>query len=148
MTSCEFAGRELEWFDTVKAIDSWVNEQGNVECAPLFPSNRGGPLSRDAVECIVAKHCRAASETCPSLREKKVTPHSLRHSAAMTLLNHDVGCTVIALWLGHESVETTQVYLHADLRIKEKAMEKTRPVGTAPGRFKPDNTLLAFLKSL
>ena len=112
------------------------------------PSNRGGPLSRDAVERIVAKHCRVASETCPTLKGKKVTPHALRHAAAMALLNEGVGRTVIALWLGHESAETTQVYLHADLRIKEKAMEKTRPVGVAPGRFKPDNTLLAFLKSL
>ena len=129
-------------------IEPWINEQGNVANAPLFPSNRGGPLSRDAVERIVAKHCRVASETCPSLGEKKVTPHSLRHSAAMALLNEGITCTVIALWLGHESAETTQVYLHADLRIKEKAMEKTRPVGVAPGRFTPDNTLLGFLKSL
>ena len=134
--------------DTVKVIEAWINEQGNVETAPLFPSNRGGPLSRDAVEHIVAKHCRVASETCPSLGEKKVTPHSLRHGTAMTLLHQGVGCTVIALWLGHESVETTQVYLHADLRIKEKAMVKTRPVGVKPGRFKPDSTLLGFLKSL
>ena len=134
--------------DTVKVIEAWINEQGNVENTPLFPSNRGGPLSRDAVGCIVARHCRVAAQTCPSLGEKKVTPHSLRHGAAMALLHEGVGCTVIALWLGHESVETTQVYLHADLRIKEKAMEKTRPVGVEPGRFKPDNTLLAFLKSL
>ena len=94
------------------------------------------------------EHCRVASQTCPSLGGKKVTPHSLRHSAAMALLHEGAGCTVIALWLGHESVETTQVYLHADLRIKEKAMEKTRPIGVEPGRFKPDNNLLAFLKSL
>ena len=134
--------------DTVKVIEAWINEQGNVANASLFPSNRGGPLSRDAVERIVAKHCRTAAETCPSLGEKKVTPHGLRHSAAMALLHRDIGCTVIALWLGHESVETTQVYLHADLRLKEKAMETTRPVGVEPGRFKPDNALLTFLKSL
>ena len=134
--------------DTVKVLGAWINEQGNLENAPLLPSNRGGPLSRDAVERIVARHCRAASETCPSLRDKKVTPHSLRHGAAMALLHQGVGCTVIALWLGHESVETTQIYLHSDLRLKEKAMEKTRPVGVKPGRFKPDDTLLGFLKSL
>ena len=134
--------------DTVKVIEAWINEQANVANAPLFPSNRGGPLSRDAVERIVAKHCRTAAETCPSLGEKKVTPHGLRHGAAMALLHRDIGCTVIALWLGHESVETTQVYLHADLRLKEKAMETTRPVGVETGRFKPDNTLLGFLKSL
>ena len=134
--------------DTVKVLETWINEQGNVENAPLFPSNRGGPLSRDAVERIVAKHCRTASKICPTLREKRVTPHSLRHGAAMTLLHQGIGCTVIALWLGHESVETTQIYLHADLRIKEKAMEQTRPIGVKPGRFKPDDTLLGFLRSL
>ncbi len=134
--------------DTVKVLETWIDEQGNVENAPLFPSNRGGPLSRDAVERIVAKHCRTASKICPTLREKRVTPHSLRHGAAMALLHQGIGCTVIALWLGHESVETTQIYLHADLRIKEKAMEQTRPIGVKPGRFKPDDTLLGFLRSL
>ena len=134
--------------DTVKVLRAWSDEQSNVENAPLFPSNRGGPLSRDAVERLVARHCRTASATCSSLKHKKVTPHSLRHSAAMALLREGVGCTVIALWLGHESVETTQIYLHADLRLKEKAMERTRPVGVRSGRFKPDDTLLSFLKSL
>ena len=132
----------------MKILEAWINERGGPENAPLFPSNRGGPLSRDAVERLVARHCRTASETCPSLGEKKVTPHSLRHGAAMALLHEGVGCTVIALWLGHESAETTQIYLHADLRIKEKAMERTRPVDVKSGRFKPDDTLLAFLKSL
>ena len=116
--------------------------------APLFPSNRGGPLSRDAVERLVARHCRTAARTCPTLRDKNITPHSLRHTAAMALLQQGVGCTVIALWLGHESVETTQIYLHADLRIKERAMEQTRPIGVKSRRFKPDNSLLDFLKSL
>ncbi len=134
--------------DTVKILEAWIDERGGPENAPLFPSNRGGPLSRDAVERLVTKHCRVASETCPSLGEKKVTPHSLRHGAAMALLHEGAGCTVIALWLGHESAETTQVCLHADLRIKEKAMERTRPVDVKSGRFKPDDTLLAFLKSL
>ena len=132
----------------MQVIEAWISEQGNVENAPLFPGSRAGPLSRDAVERIVARHCRTASETCPSLGERKVTPHSLRHGAAMALLRQGVGCTVIALWLGHESVETTQACLHADLRIKEKAMEKTRPVGVRPGRFRPDSTLPGFLKSL
>ena len=134
--------------DTVKVLKTWINEQGNGENAQLFPSNRSGPLSRDAVERIVAKHCRSASKICPTLREKKVTPHSLRHGAAMALLHQGIGCTVIALWLGHESVETTQIYLHADLRIKEKAMEQTRPIWVKPGRFKPDDALLGFLRSL
>ena len=134
--------------DTVKILEAWVDERGGAENDPLFPSNRGGPLSRDAVERLVARHCRTASGTCPSIGEKKVTPHSLRHTAAMTLLHDGVGRTVIALWLGHESAETTQVYLHADLRLKEKAMERTRPLDVKSGRFKPEDSLLAFLKSL
>ena len=114
-------------------------EQNLALCVPSIAGPRSPAPTR---------HCRVAAQTCPSLGGKKVTPHSLRHGAAMALLHEGVGCTVIVLWLGHESVETTQVYLHADFRIKEKAMEKTRPVGVEPGRFKPDNTLLGFLKSL
>lgn len=132
----------------MKVLAAWIDERGGAENDPLFPSNRGGPLSRDAVERLVARHCRTASETCPSLGEKRVTPHSLRHGAAMALLHDGVDRTVIALWLGHESAETTQVCLHADLRLKEKAMERTRPVGVKSGRFKPDDALLGFLKSL
>ena len=116
--------------------------------APLFPGNRDGPLSRDVVERLVARHCRTAARTCPTLTDKNVTPHSLRHTAAMALPQQGVGCTVIAHWLGHESVETTQIYLHADLRIKERAMEQTRPISVKSGRFKPDNSLLEFLNSL
>ena len=135
--------------DTVKVVKAWIDERGEVEKnAPLFPSNRGGPLSRDAVERLVAKHCCTAARTCPTLQKKKITPHSLRHTAAMALLQQGVGCTVIALWLGHESVETTQIYLHADLRIKERAMKQTRPIGVKNGRFKPDDTLLDFLTAL
>lgn len=134
--------------DTVKVLKAWVNELGAAEERPLFPSNRGGPLSRDAVEHIVAKHGNSAAENCPTLRKKRITPHCLRHSSAMALLNQGVRCTVIALWLGHESVETTQIYLHADLQTKQKAMDKTRPVGVRPGRFIPADDLLAFLEAL
>ena len=133
--------------DTVNVLQAWITELGTAEERPLFPSNRGGPLSRDAVEHIVAKHSFTASANCPTLGKKRTTPHCLRHSAAMTLLHQGVGCTVIALWLGHESVETTQTYLHADLRIKQQAMEKTRPVGVEPGRFRPADNLLAFLEA-
>lgn len=128
-------------------LESWIGELPNDANGPLFPSNRGGPLSRDAVDRIVARHCRAACQNCASLRGKKITPHSLRHSAAMALLKQGARCIEIALWLGHESVETTQVYLHADPGIKEKAMEKTRPAKVHPGRFKPEDLLLAYLKS-
>jgi integrase/recombinase XerD len=104
---------------------------------PLFISNRGTHLSRDAVEGIVRRHVETASKTCRSLRSKRVTPHVLRHSAAMQLLHGGVDRTVIAPWLGHESVETTQMYIHADMKMKEKAIAKTRPVEAKHGRYRP-----------
>jgi site-specific recombinase XerD len=100
------------------------------------------------VEQIVRKHANVASRECPSLKNKRVTPHVLRHSAAMHLLQNGVDRTVIALWLGHESVETTQMYIHADIQLKEKAMARTRPVKAPPGRYRPDDKLLAFLEAL
>ena len=103
---------------------------------PLFISNRGGRLSRDAVERIVHKNVALASDRCRTLKAKRVSPHCLRHSAAMELLHPGVDCTVIALWLGHESVETTGMYLHADMRIKEAAMERTKPVDAQSGRYR------------
>ena len=116
------------------------------EAEPLFISNRNERLSRDAVEQIVRKHVKAATKVCPSLKRKRVTPHVLRHSAAMQLLQNGVDRTVIAL--GHESVETTQMYIHADMQIKEKAMARTRPVAAKAGRYRPDDKLLAFLEAL
>jgi len=114
----------------------------------VFPSIRGGPLSRDAIEALVTRHARRARERCPSLQPKQVTPHVLRHTAAMELLTHGVDRSVIALWLGHESVETTQMYLHADLRLKEQALARVSPVGITNGRYRPTEPLLAFLESL
>jgi site-specific recombinase XerD len=111
-------------------------------------SNRGDRLSRDAVERIVRKHVELASEICPTLKAKRVTPHVLRHSAAMQLPQNGVDRTVIALWLGHESVESTQMYVHADIQLKEQAMAKTRPIAVPPGRYRPNNELLAFLEGL
>ena len=105
-------------------------------------------LSRDAVERLLTKHSQAARRRCPSLTRKRVTPHVLRHTAAMELLQHGVDRSVIALWFGHESVETTQMYLHADMRLKEQALERTAPVDIAPGRYRPSDQLLAFLESL
>lgn len=134
--------------DSVSALDAWLKERQGDPTEPVFPSMRGGPLSRDAVERLVAKHTATAQRNCPPLKSKKVTPHTLRHSTAMDLLHHGVDRSVIALWLGHESVETTQIYLHADLRMKEKAMSRTTPQGTTPGRYRPDDELLAFLESL
>ena len=115
---------------------------------PLFPSIRGGKLSRDAIERLLTKHSAVAAQSCESLKRKRVSPHVLRHAAAMDLLQHGVDRSVIALWLGHESVETTQVYLHADMRLKEQALARTLPNGVRPGRYQPDDKLLAFLESL
>jgi integrase/recombinase XerD len=134
--------------DSIKQLRSWITERGDNEAEPLFVSNRNKRLSRDAVERLVSKHVKAAAGTCPSLKRKRVTPHVLRHSAAMELLQNGVDRTVIALWLGHESVETTQMYIHADMQIKEKAMARTRPVTAKASRYRPDDKLLAFLEAL
>jgi site-specific recombinase XerD len=134
--------------DSINVLRSWLVERGGTEVDPLFVSNRNTRLSRDAVEQIVRKHVTTAAKTCPSLKKKRVTPHVLRHSAAMQLLQNGVDRTVIALWLGHESVETTQMYIHADMQIKEKAMARTRPVAAKSGRYRPSDKLLAFLEAL
>lgn len=114
----------------------------------MFPSTWGGPLSRDGVAYLLAKHVSVAQQQCPSLPGKRVSPHVLRHSAAMALLHSGVDCAVIARWLGHESMDTTQMYLHARLELKQQALEKTTPVNGRPGRYQPDDERLAFLKGL
>ena len=114
----------------------------------LFPTARGGRLSADAVQYLVAKHAAAAQQKCPSLADKHVSPHVLRHTTAMELMQAGVDRTLIALWLGHESVETTQIYLDANLSIKEEILSKTTPINTKGGRYQPDDDLLAFLKGL
>jgi site-specific recombinase XerD len=134
--------------DCVEALRRWLSEHRGADSEPLFTSNRGDRLSRDAVERIVRKHVALAVQTCPTLRDKRVAPHVLRHSAAMQLLQNGVDRTVIALWLGHESPETTRMYLHADMRLKEKALSRTEPLGVKLVRYRPDDQLLAFLESL
>ena len=126
----------------------WLAEHHGDETEPLFPSRRNGHLSRDAVGVLVTKHTRRAAESCQSLATKKVTPHVLRHTCAMRLLAAGIDNSVIALWLGHESVETTQIYLHADLAIKQRALERTAPTGTKPGRYQVPDSLIAFLEAL
>lgn len=149
---CEGKGRKQRCTplrkEAIAALKTWLRERKGAPTDPLFPSIRGGALSRDAVERLVTKYSTTAGRSCTSLEHKKVTPHTLRHSAAMALLNKGVDRSVIALWLGHESAETTQIYLHADLRTKEKALSRTTPFGTKPGRYRPDDALLAFLESL
>jgi site-specific recombinase XerD len=132
--------------DSVKVLRGWLAERRGTEGDPVFVSNRNERLSRDAVEKIVRRHVHAASVKCPPLKKKRVTPHVLRHSAAMQLLQNGLDRTVIALWLGHESVETT--HAQADIQLKEEAMARTRPVKAPPGRYRPDDKLLAFLEAL
>jgi integrase/recombinase XerD len=133
---------------TVAVLRTWLRERAGHPADPLFPTRQGARLSRDAVERRLAKHTASAARTCPSLAHKKITPHVLRHTAAMRLLQAGVDTSVIALWLGHEDVETTQIYLHADLALKERALARTTPPNTKPGRYRPPDTVLAFLESL
>ena len=114
----------------------------------MFPNRRGGTLSHDGLDYLLAKHLKTARAACASLKNKRVTPHVLRHTLAMELLQNGVDRAVIALWLGHESVETTYIYLHADLQLKERAMAKTTPSHISPVRFRPEDAVLAFLNSL
>jgi len=134
--------------ETARMLEAWLRERQGLPEDPLFPSIRGGRLSRDAIERLITKYVHRAEPTCPSLKRKNVSPHVLRHAAAMDLLHHGVDRSVIALWLGHESVQTTQMYLHADMRLKEKALSRTAPLGVKPARFRPDDQLLAFLEGL
>jgi integrase/recombinase XerD len=134
--------------DTAKVLQTWLKERrGNGDQA-FFPSTRGDTMSRDALEHLVRKHSLTASRSCPSLAGKRVSPHTLRHSTAMELFQHGVDQSVIALWLGHESFETTQIYLHADMRLKEKALSRITAPAASPGRYRPDDQLLAFLEAL
>jgi integrase/recombinase XerD len=134
--------------DVAGALQAWLAERAGAPDAPLFPSSRGGRLSADALQRLVARHVGTARRTCPTLRDKAVTPHTLRHAAAMALLQRGVDLSVIALWLGHESTETTQIYLHADMRLKEQALGHATPAGRAPDRYRPPDPLIAFLESL
>lgn len=134
--------------DVVATLRVWLRECPSAPEDPLFPSSRGGLLSRDAVERLLAKRLAVARKKCASLARKHVTMHVLRHSKAMDLLQQGVERSVIALWLGHESIETTDVYLHADMVMKEKALAKTAPNKGRNGRYRPDDRLLVFLKSL
>jgi len=135
--------------DARAVIVDWLTERNGQPDEPLFPGPAGRRLSRDAVRRLVERHIVTAAKNCPSLRTKSVTPHTLRHSCAMNLLRSGIDPATIALILGHEDVRTTYgVYLHADLTLKEKAIARTAPIGTRPGRYRPPDTLLAYLESL
>jgi integrase/recombinase XerD len=133
---------------TVTVMRAWTQERDGRPDDPLFATSTGRKLSRDALERRLAKHAAAAAAACPSLATKTVTPHVLRHTAAMRLLQAGVDTTVIALWLGHEQIQTTQIYLRADLAIKQKALERTTPPSAKPGRYRPTDRVLAFLDAL
>ena len=133
---------------TVRALKGWIKEQGPDDSKVLFSTARGSPLSADTVQHLVAKYATAAKQVCASLSPKRVSPHVLRHTAAMELLLGGVDRSMIALWLGQESVETTQIYLEANLTIKEDILAKMRPAKGKRGRYRPGDQLLNFLKSL
>ena len=133
---------------TVKVLSTWLKERAGQPDDPLFPSNRGGQLSRDAVQWLINKHATTAASHCPTLHSKKVTAHVLRHTTAMTLLQSEISTSIIALWLGHEQETTTRGYLHGDLRLKQRALDRTKPPDTKPGRYRPTDALLRFLDNL
>jgi integrase/recombinase XerD len=134
--------------DVISLLKEWLLRQPGEPGDPVFPSSRGGRLSADALQRLVSRHVATACRSCPSLKEKSVTPHTLRHAAAMNLLQHGVDLSVIALWLGHASSETTQIYLHADMQLKERALAHANACGVVPTRYKPPDPLLAFLEGL
>ncbi|KVM61576.1 integrase [Burkholderia ubonensis] len=133
---------------TRTVLTTWLREPSRASDQPVFPNARGSSLSSHGVHYLLAKHVAVASAHCPSLAHKRVSPHVLRHTTAMDLLQEGVEQSVIALWLGHESIDTTQIYLDANLELKEKMLAKTTPPDGKPGRFRPDDKLLAFLKGL
>jgi len=133
---------------TVATLRAWLPEAGGEPSGPAFPTRRGTRMSADAVQRLVAKHAGTAATACPSITSKHVTPHTLRHTAAMTLMNAGVDTSVIALWLGHNSAVTTHIYLHADMTIKERALNRVPTPNTTPGRYRPADDLIDFLERL
>ncbi len=134
--------------ETVKVLRAWIKERQGQPDEPLFPTRQGRALSRYTVGVIIAKHAGTATATCPSLQAKRITPHTLRHTNAMLLRAKDVDIATIALWLGHESTQTTHIYKHADPKLKEQAIARTAPLGIKPGRYRPSDQLHAFLEGL
>lgn len=134
--------------ETVTVLREWLDERQGQPSDPLFPTRQGKELSRHTVGLLLHKHAAIAAATCPSLWSKRVTPHVLRHTNAMLLRAKGVDIETLALWLGHENIETTRTYEHADPTVKEQAIARTAPLGTPPGKYRPPDTLLAFLQSL
>lgn len=149
---CEGKGRKQRAVPLTSSAQQvlrvWITERAGRASDPLFPTRTGRRLSPDAIERRVTIHARAAEESCPSLQAKKLHPHVLRHTTAMSLLRAKVDVAVIALWLGHSDMRSTDAYVHADLSIKERALALTTPASIKPGRYKPPDPVLAFLESL
>jgi site-specific recombinase XerD len=133
---------------TVTVLRAWTGERHGAPADPLFPTSTGKPLSRDAIERRISVYVARAAHDCPSLHAKHVTAHTLRHTCAMNLLQAGNDIAVIALWLGHEQVTTTSVYLHADMSQKERAIARVQPPDSKPGRYHAPDSLLAFLEAL
>jgi site-specific recombinase XerD len=136
------------WKRTVTILRRWITANHLRQEQPLFPNARGAAMTRSGVEKRLQEAVRKAGDTCPSLNTKRVSPHTLRHTTAMHLLQSGVDITVIAMWLGHESIETTHLYVTTNLELKEKALETLHPPSGGKFRFQPDDELLRFLKSL
>ena len=133
---------------TRAVLKSWLKERPGTPADPLLSTVTGSRLSRDAIERRLAHHLALAALSCPSLSGKRVTMHTLRHTAAMRLLLAGNDVTVIALWLGHEQIATTNIYLHADMTHKQEAIDRTRPLAVKVGRYRPPDSLIAFLEGL
>lgn len=134
--------------NTRAVLSAWMGEPQKAADQPLFPNAQGGRLSAHGVHYLLSKHVASAAKACPSLKTKRVSPHVLRHTTAMDLLQAGIDQSALALWLGHESIQTTQMYVDANLELKQAILDKSTPPTGTPGRYRPDDQLLAFLKSL
>ena len=132
----------------IAVLREWLTERAAIPGDSLFPTRAGTPMSRDAVQARLAKYRDIATQACPSLAGRKLTAHVLRHSRAMSLKHAGADRTVLALWLGHEDIAYTEVYIHADLELKERALARTKPPDAPEGRYQPPDPLLAYLESL
>jgi len=133
---------------TVSLLRAWLRERRGNPDDPLFPSRQGGRLSSDAVQRLVAKHAETARASCLSLGSKRITAHNLRHSCAMDLLASGLDVATVAMWLGHEKLESVNAYVHSDLTMKERALDRRSPFKARAGRYRPSDALLAFLEDL
>jgi site-specific recombinase XerD len=134
--------------ETVTIMRAWLKERQGQPHDPLFPTRQGQPLTRSGIRQLLTKHIATAAANCPTLKDKPVSPHTLRHTNAMLLRAGEIDIATIALWLGHESIKTTYIYQHTDPALTQKTVDRIAPIGTKPGKYRPTDTLLAFLEGL